>query len=83
MCRSMVDIHSATAEIRRGKKKVEERKKKKPQGKNIMSASAIRRAAAIINSYLLRFPGNLCYISDNACRHNGRSLTYVRVVTAL
>ena len=39
MCRSMVDIHSATTEIRRGKKK-EKRKKKKPQGKNIMSASA-------------------------------------------
>jgi len=35
----MVDIHSATAEIRRGNKKEEERKKK-PQGKNIMSASA-------------------------------------------
>jgi len=37
----MVDIQSATAEIRRGKKrKIEERRKKKPQGKNIMSASA-------------------------------------------
>jgi len=35
MCRSMVDIRPATAEIRRGKK--EERKK---QDKNIMSASA-------------------------------------------
>jgi len=34
----MVDIHSATAEIRRGKKK--KKKKKKPHGKNIMSASA-------------------------------------------
>jgi len=32
----MVDIQSPTAEIRRGKKK----RKKKPQGKNIMSASA-------------------------------------------
>jgi len=32
----MVDIQSATAEIRRGIKK-EERKKKKPQGKNIMA----------------------------------------------
>jgi len=32
----MVEIHSATAESRRGKK----RKKKKPHGKNIMSASA-------------------------------------------
>ena len=39
MCRNIVDIHSATAEIRRGKKKkIEDRKK--PQGKNIMSASA-------------------------------------------
>jgi len=36
----MVDIHSATAEIRRGKKK--RRKKEKPSGKNIMSASATR-----------------------------------------
>jgi len=32
----MVDIQSAAAEIRRGKKK----DRKKPQGKNIMSASA-------------------------------------------
>jgi len=41
MCRSMVDIQSASAEIRRGikKKKIEERRKK-IQGKNIMSASA-------------------------------------------
>jgi len=36
----MVDIQSATAEIRQGKKKEEERKK--PQGKNIMSASAMQ-----------------------------------------
>jgi len=48
MCGSMVDIQSATAEIRRltaeirrGKKKIEDRKKK-PQGKNIMSASAMQ-----------------------------------------
>jgi len=39
MCASMVNIQSATAEIRRGKKKTD-RQKKKPQGKNIMSASA-------------------------------------------
>jgi len=42
MCRSMVDIQSATAEIRQGikkRKKIEDRRKK-PQGKNIMSASA-------------------------------------------
>jgi len=31
----MVDIHSATAEIRRGKEEEEDRKK--PQGKNIMA----------------------------------------------
>ena len=43
MCRSMVDIQSASAEIRRGikKKKIEERRKK-IQGKNIMSASAMQ-----------------------------------------
>jgi len=38
MCGSMVDIQSPTAEIRRGKKEIDRRKK--PQGKNIMSASA-------------------------------------------
>jgi len=36
----MVDIRSAVTEIRRGEK--ERRKKKKPQGKNIMSASAMQ-----------------------------------------
>jgi len=36
----MVDIQSSTAEIRRGKEK--ERRKKKPQGKNIMFASAMQ-----------------------------------------
>jgi len=35
----MVDIQSETAEIRRGKSKKEEERKKK-EGKNIMSASA-------------------------------------------
>jgi len=34
----MVDTQSPTVEIRRGKK--ERRRKKKPQGKNVMSASA-------------------------------------------
>jgi len=34
----MVDIHSATAEIRRGKtEEEEEQERKKPQGKNIMA----------------------------------------------
>jgi len=37
MCRSKVDIQSATDEIRRGKK---ERKKKETTGQNIMPASA-------------------------------------------
>jgi len=36
MCGSMVNIQSPAAQIRRGKK----RRQKKPQGKNIMSASA-------------------------------------------
>jgi len=40
MCGSMVDIQSAVAEIRRGIKKEEDRKK--PQGKNTMSASAMQ-----------------------------------------
>jgi len=39
MCRSMVDIHSATAEIRRGQKK-ERKEKEKRNRTNIMSASA-------------------------------------------
>jgi len=39
MCGSVVDIQSPTAEIRQGKKKD---RRKKPQGKNIMSASAMQ-----------------------------------------
>jgi len=35
MCGSMADIQSLTAEIKRGKK--ERRRKKKPQGNNIMA----------------------------------------------
>jgi len=41
----MVDIHSATAEIMRGKKK-RDRRKKETTGKNIM---ALHRAAIIRN----------------------------------
>ena len=38
MCASMVDIQSATAEIiGEERKKIEERRRKKPQGKNIMA----------------------------------------------
>jgi len=40
MCGSMVDIKSAAAEIRRGIKKKKIKDRKKPQGKNIMPASA-------------------------------------------
>jgi len=40
MCGSMVDIQSATAEIRRGKKIERKDRKKKPQDENIMTASA-------------------------------------------
>jgi len=44
MCRSMTDIQSATAGNRRGKKKIEEDRKKKPQDKNIMAALFHRAA---------------------------------------
>ena len=45
MCRSMADIRSTAAEIRRGKKrKMEEEDRKKLQGKNIM-APLLHRAA--------------------------------------
>jgi len=37
----MVDIQSATAEIRRGKKEEEERRRKKPQDENIMTCSIV------------------------------------------
>jgi len=43
MCGSIADFQSATAEIRRGKKKID-RKKKKPQGKNIIPALFHRAA---------------------------------------
>jgi len=45
MCRSMVDIQSVAAEIRRGKKE-EEEDRKKPQGKSIM-ASLLHKAVII------------------------------------
>jgi len=60
MCRSMVDIQSAVAEIRRGKKKrkkieeEEEEDRKKLQGKNIM-APLLHRAAIIICSVRVTF----------------------------
>jgi len=47
MCRSMVDIQSVAAEIRRGKKKIDDRRYKS-QGKNIMAPLLHR--AAITNS---------------------------------
>ena len=47
MCRSMADIRSTAAEIRRGKKKIDRKKdRKKLQGKNIM-APLLHRAAII------------------------------------
>jgi len=43
MCRSTVDIHSATAEIRRGKKKKEERRRNhRTKIYTVMSASAMQ-----------------------------------------
>jgi len=42
MCRSMVDIQSVAAEIRRGKKEEEIEHRKKLQGKNIMAIMSMR-----------------------------------------
>jgi len=47
MCGSMIDIPSATAEIRRGKKKKKEERKKKPPDENIMACPALLHRAAI------------------------------------
>jgi len=50
MRRSIVDIPSVTAEIRRGiKKKNKEERRKKPQDRNIMSASATQGAIIVLN----------------------------------
>ena len=67
MCRSMADIRSTAAEIRRGKKRKIERKK--AHGKNIMSAFAMQGShnKAIDNSRL--FPG--CAISSATWRVSG------------
>jgi len=37
MCGSVVDIQYAAAEVKKGIKKKEEERRKKPQGKNIMA----------------------------------------------
>jgi len=55
MCTSMVDIQSATAEIRRGIKKKKEEERKKLQGKNIMVCPIPYRAAIIIPKANVRF----------------------------
>ena len=53
MCRSMADIQSTAAEIRRGKKKKKKKaRRKKLQGKNIM-APLLHRAAIIIPMHVM------------------------------
>jgi len=44
----MVDIHSEIAEIKRGKKKEQHRKKKKPHGKNITACPLLWAAIKIL-----------------------------------
>jgi len=56
MCRSMADIQSTAAEIRRGKKE-EDRRRKKLQGKNIMPP-LLHRAA--IQDRLWSSEGLIC-----------------------
>jgi len=53
----MVDIQSPTAEIRRGKK--EERKRKKPQGKNIMACPAIMKQLVEFRQANTAFEGKM------------------------
>jgi len=53
-----VDIQSVAAEIRRGIKKIDRRRRKKPQGKNIMSASATQGGH------------NKCTLNSIITRHN-------------
>ena len=52
MCGSMADIQSAMTEIRRGKKKID-RKKKKPQGKNMMACVSSPSLKIVTNTTLL------------------------------
>jgi len=59
MCGCMVDIHSAKAEIRRGKKKSENRRKKKTTGQKIWCPHLLSRAALIIIIMPLMFYGEL------------------------
>jgi len=49
MCRSMVDIQSTTAEIRRGKEKKEQRTNKETTGQRYKLMATLLHRAAIIN----------------------------------
>jgi len=61
MCASMVDIQSATAE---NKKKKIDRKKKKPQDKNMMSASAMQGGC---NKNMILRKVQLCVVHAAHC----------------
>jgi len=63
MCRNMVDIQSEMAEIRRGKKKKDRRKK--PQDKNIMPHPLLHRAAITIREHI---PWTHCVHAVNHCQ---------------
>jgi len=65
MCQSMVDIHSATAEIRQGKK-IKDRKK--PQDENIMACPFHRAAIKITDlSNNIRKHHKLTFSSSFCC----------------
>jgi len=70
MCGSVVDIQSATAEIRREKKE-----KKKPQGKNIMSASATQGGHK--EQYLLQSSSQYGELRSTNGRHHLASLGHL------
>ena len=70
MCGSMVDIQSAAAEIRRGIKKEDG---KKPQGKNIMSASATQgghKNEKVTNDAENSTLGLLHAVENRQCRYS-------------
>ena len=69
MCRSMVDIQSPTAEIRRGKKKIEEEEEEERNYRMKILWSALLHRATIIKTEMLRRNGPVirAYLYSKDC----------------
>jgi len=68
----MVDIQSATAEIKRGKKR-----RKKKQDENMKSASATQGGhnnSSVTDVYVSRYPGSPVYTAESGSAGRSRSL---------